>query len=91
MSSNPTGDSWRSQEAKGTTGKGFQLWGHHSSAACPSLVLLHVLFFTTEGSLVPVADDAPVVMKAKQKNREASLLFVLHFRESCLAPFQRLI
>lgn len=91
MSRDPTGDSHRSWEAKGTTGKGFHLWGHHSSAACPSLVLSHILFFTTVGSQVPVADDDPGVMKVKQENREASLLFVLHFRESCLAPFQRLI
>lgn len=91
VTSDPAGDRWRSQEANGTTGKGFQLWGHHSSAAHPSLMLSHILFFTAAGSQVPVADDDPGVMKAKQENREASLVFVLHFRESCLAPFQRLI
>lgn len=70
MSGNPSGDSQRSWEAKGATGKGFQrvaCVGPPHRAACPSLMLSHILFFITAGSQVPVADDDHGVMKASKK------------------------
>lgn len=57
----------RQREPLARVSRGWLLWGHHSRAACPSLMFSHILFFITAGSQVPVADDDPGVMKASKK------------------------